>query len=168
MPIISRNAVRVMRLPICALLILDKLAARQYVALQDSEKRVSNGVIECYQYLRRQAKVLVRQLPGLPDLFLRPCRGVSLVAAETPFSAARVCAAMADRPPSLSLTPRTEALTAAPFQPSVLLPDCTRNNLRRCEIQNFPEGACPQTLLDGALHAQLPHFLLRAPPQLKS
>ena len=40
--------------------------------MQDSEKRGSNGVIESYQYLRRQAKILVRQLLGLPDLFLRP------------------------------------------------------------------------------------------------
>ena len=31
---------------------------------------MSNGVIESYQYLRRQAKILVRQLPDLPDLFL--------------------------------------------------------------------------------------------------
>ena len=35
--------------------ILDKLAAQRCVALQDSKKRVSNGVIESYQYLSRQA-----------------------------------------------------------------------------------------------------------------
>ena len=71
-------------------------------------------------------------------------RGVSLVAAETPFSAARVCVAIADRPPSFSLTQRTEALTASPFQPSILFPDCTRNDLRRSEIQNFPGGHAPK------------------------
>ena len=42
---------------------LDTRAARLCVALlQDSEKGVSNGVIESYQYLRRQAKILFRQL----------------------------------------------------------------------------------------------------------
>ena len=47
-------------------------------------------------------------------------RGVSLVAAETPFSAARICVVIADRAPSFSRTPRTETLTTAPFQPSIL------------------------------------------------
>ena len=31
--------------------------------------------------------------------------------------------------------------------------DCTRNDLRRSKIQNFPGGACPQTRLLGALRA---------------
>ena len=54
MSIISCNAVRIiMRLPICALLILDKLAARRCVALQDSEKRVKNGVIDISEGRRK-------------------------------------------------------------------------------------------------------------------
>ena len=47
-------------------------------------------------------------------------QGVSLVATETPFSAARLCVAIADRALSISRASQTDALKAAPFQPSIL------------------------------------------------
>ncbi len=39
--------------------------------------------------------------------------------------------------------------------PAISPRNCTRNDLRRPEIQNFPGGACPQTPLAGALCALL-------------
>ena len=44
-----------MRLQIC----MDNLAAWRCVALQDSEKHVSDGVIESYQYLSRGVNCIV-------------------------------------------------------------------------------------------------------------
>ena len=71
MPIISRNVVRVFRYDFADMSI--KAHSSAVCSTTRFRKRVSNGVIESYQYLRRQGKILVRQLPGLPELFLRPC-----------------------------------------------------------------------------------------------
>ncbi len=57
--------------------------------------------------------------------------------------------------PATSLSSETTSTMAMFGCPtiSISFQDCTRNDLRRPEIQNFPGGACPQTPLKAALRA---------------